>query len=116
MIKFLLKVLPTSLLEEEISKRFIGDINATELKDFQIETVLSDMSKVPNIEDFLKSTMKADKNRFFNASDDKSRDMVRGAYSRTLWLLKSIVKMNKNQSEIASTELTLKGDRTATIV
>jgi hypothetical protein len=54
--------------------------------------VLRDLAHVDGIIEFLRATMNRDVIRYFDAQSDADRNMIRGAYNRTDYLLKSIRK------------------------
>lgn len=54
------------------------------------DVLFIELRKVEHLPEFLRTLLKADRIRYFNAPDDKSRDIIKGEYIRTMYLLKSL--------------------------
>lgn len=52
--------------------------------------IFDELKAVEKLPEFLKTLLKADRIRYFSAPDDKSRDIIKGEYIRTMYLLKSL--------------------------
>ena len=48
------------------------------------------LSRVEDVRRFLQGTASKDVQRYFGATDDKQRDLVRGAFTRTVYMLSKL--------------------------
>lgn len=86
--QYFLKRATQSEIEAEFLLRYSDDIHADEISPEQESIIMADIGNVPNIDELIKSILKKDRVRFFN-SPVESQGMVKGAFMRTVWLLKS---------------------------
>ena len=86
--------------ESEVTEEFLGlkygeiigdtsdyGIETKEEKDFFI-----DFSRIESASEFLKATAAKDMQRYFAATDEKQRDMARGAFARTVYFRAQLSK------------------------
>ena len=86
-IDFNIKDIPTEDLEKEYLRRYSEDITATDVPPEIADKIFADLGSAEMFDTLLKSILKADRVRYFNAAPDQ-QGMVRGAFMRTLYLLK----------------------------
>src|SRR3990167_5189728 len=91
MLKFLLRLVNNELLEKEFLARFKEDFDIEALDSEANALVIKDLSKIEDIDGFLLTLLKADRLKYFN-SVPESQSLIKGAFLRTLWLLKEIRK------------------------
>ena len=87
----LLKLIPNKDIENEFLRRFEEDYNFDSMEDEGFSLVLKDLSKIENSDSVLLHLIKKDRIKFFN-SPKEGQDIVKGAFLRTLWLLKELRK------------------------
>jgi hypothetical protein len=91
----------SSLTEEYLAGHFareIGDPTDYEITRLDEKSFFEDLSKIDKARDFLKATMAKDMQRYFAAPDEKSRNVIQGAFARTVYLagkLKEVQAPNK---------------------
>lgn len=98
--KYILGLFSSSELEHEVLSRFHDDFHVDTLTKDEINVVVSDISNIQNIEDYLLTILKNDRIRYFNTPKE-SQDLIRGAFLRTMWQLKEI---RKSESSAKSSE------------
>ena len=54
--------------------------------------VLGDLGENEDFKSLLRFYTKRDKNRYFGAGDERTRNVIRGQYIRTLYILKGIIR------------------------
>ena len=64
----------------------LGDLTSVEITKEGIDQLYTELSGVDGLLDYLADTMRADINRYFSATTDKDRDIIRGAFSRTSYI------------------------------
>lgn len=84
-------------LEKEYLKRFKEDIHYEYIDEKQANEIYYDMSRVEDIDRLLESLIKSDRIRFFNSTSEQ-QEVVRGGFSRTIYLLKNIRKSRETGS------------------
>ena len=103
--KTIIKLFSDKDIEHEYIVRFNEDQLSDSLDEDAAKQVLQDLSKVDNMDDFLLSTLKNDRMRFFNAPVE-SHNVIKGAFLRTLWLLKEIRNKRKVEEKVANVKYT----------
>lgn len=101
----------SKITENYLGKRYgelIGDVNNYGIEKEMEGELFNDLSVVNGIKEYLDATMANDMQRYFAATDEKQRDIVRGAFARTAYL-KS--RLNKTSQEANEEETTLQGLR-----
>lgn len=78
-------------LETELLGRY-GELEQYEYDESLERKIFLDLKKVDGFTDYLKVVIAKDILRYFNAIDDVTRHLTRGAYSRTLYLKNRIIK------------------------
>ena len=71
-------------------KFYEADIKAEDFDDEEKEGIFLEIALNDKFPELLKAMLKGDKTRYFRANDDKSRNVIRGEYLRTLYLYKKI--------------------------
>lgn len=92
--KWLLNSLSDEQVELEYQHRFKEDMDTLDYDEELKNQVMSEMAGVHNIDDLLKAILKRDRVRYFNVPIE-SQQSVKGAFMRTLWLLKMIREQRK---------------------
>jgi len=88
----------------ELSKRMYG---TDTFIDKKVEKEMFEKaSGVDGLMDYLHTTLEADIHRYFSATTEKERDMIRGAYSRTAFFKSMLV--NKADKKTMAKKLTSK--------
>lgn len=87
-------VLETMLCEK------IGDVFDYKLDPKVEKGIFADVSKVDFIMEYLRATMAKDIQRYFAAPDEKQRDIIRGAFARTVYLKSRISKRGEVDTKI----------------
>lgn len=98
--KYILNKISDSELNAEFLRRYNLDILADDLSPEQVNSVFMDLSSVENIDLLLKSILKKDRVRYFNAQIE-TQPVIKGAYMRTIWLLKAIREKRDRKVEQA---------------
>lgn len=80
-----LKFFSTDEIENELIKRY-GDILDYEISIEQEKAIFKEIKKIQGVADYLKATSAKDIVRYFNAVNDVQRNLIRGAYVRTMYL------------------------------
>lgn len=94
MFKFLkeknsIKDIPTPELEIELLSRY-GDIFEYTIDKQEEKIIMKELKKINGLLNYLKATQAKDVTRYFSAQDEKQRDLIRGAFHRTLYLYRLI--------------------------
>lgn len=111
MIKKLLKkfgYIHKSEAEEEFLKQYIeslGDTREYSITHKEEEDFFNLLSRVDGIADFLKATSAKDIQRHFTA-DPRQRDVIHGAFARTVYLYSRLKKSNKQSAESRENKVT----------
>lgn len=103
--KILIKLVGDKVIENEYLSRFIEDVNIDSLGKEACDLVVQEMAKVENIDDFLLTSIKKDRVRYFNAPQD-AQGQIKGASLRTIWLLKEIRNSRELKERVAKTKYT----------
>lgn len=90
--------------------RLVGDPTDSDIGVKDEQNFFRDLAKVDNARDFLKATMARDMQRYFSAPDEKSRNVIQGAFARTVYLRG---KLKEVQDPKKSTKLDKASDRYA---
>lgn len=91
----ILSLVDNDTLEEAFVKRYKEDIESEEqYSESDQRKIFDDLSRVEGYSEFLRWVLKRDRIRYFNAPKD-GQDVVRGAFMRTLWQLKSLKRPKK---------------------
>jgi len=78
---------------------FDEDKDADKIDVEQTKLFFKDLSGVENIDDILKSMLKADRIRYFNAPPE-SQNQIKGAFNRTLYWLNEIRKARDKKEKV----------------
>ena len=89
---------------------FTEDIFAEDLDKAQIDFVFKKISEIEGIDEFIKSVLKQDRIRYFNAPVE-SQQYIKGAFSRFLWLLTSVRNIRKPSVDIKTAMSKMKSPR-----
>jgi len=65
---------------------FIGDINETKIEPEYESRLFTEMANVDYIQDYLRATIARDMQRYFAATNDEQRQLIKGAIARTAYL------------------------------
>lgn len=63
------------------------------------ETIYEDLSRVENIDDYLRSLMFQDMRRYFSASTPMEQQQIKGMYSRSVYMKGRIEKARQDDGE-----------------
>lgn len=88
-------------LESELISRYGNLADSILEKDLE-EKILDDLRKIDGLPKFLQGFMNMDIIRYFQAQDDNSRNIIRGAYQRTMYLknkIKAKKKLDKSDNK-----------------
>lgn len=84
-------------------KFYEADIKAEDFDNEEIEAVFLEIAMNDKFPELLKAMLKGDKTRHFRASDDKTRNIIKGEYLRTLFFYKKVkptnIKITKDKSK-----------------
>ncbi len=100
----------SELTEEFLALRLaqlVGDPTEYSISKEEDAKFFQDLSRVDNAAQMLRATAAKDMVRYFGATDDHQRGLIRGAFSRTTYW----ATMLKNVSKPAKKETKLKGLR-----
>lgn len=81
-------------LEAEFMRRYNEDLTAGDFTPEQMAMIFREMASVEHSRELLKSIIKADRVRFFNAPVE-GQAVVRGATARTIWMVKMMQNPKK---------------------
>lgn len=87
---------------DEILKALVGVMDATPENNITKELEASTFGSLQgndSITQYLRETMSSDIKRYFSVSSDKERDQIKGAFSRTSYLLGKIVTHNTKEKK-----------------
>lgn len=87
--------------------KLIGDPTSYDISAKEEIHIFSDLAKVDGIREYLKATMAKDMQRYFAAPDQKSRDVIQGAFARTSYLRGKLKEVNKPK-EVSKLEVSKK--------
>ena len=76
-------------IEKYLFDKYSEDLIAESYDEKSVKEICQDIGKIQGVEEMLKSILKKDRVRYFNA-DPSSQGSIKGAFYRTLWLLKMI--------------------------
>ena len=76
-------------------KQYSKDVKSEDFIKEERDMIFADLEGNEDFKNLLRSIISGDKNRYFRVSDDKSRNIIRGEYLRTLWFLKEITKTSE---------------------
>jgi len=79
----------TQELEQELLSRY-GNLLETVIDKELEDKIFKELKGIDGLPAYLQATMNKDIVRYFTTQEDNSRDMVRGAFSRTLYLKNKI--------------------------
>ncbi len=83
-------------LIEKIYWRFIERDRVYEgMEDVEVEQVFKSLSLEDDLKRVLRALLKGDKARYFIANNDEQRAIIRGEYSRSLFLIKKLSQKEK---------------------
>lgn len=77
----------TEELEDMLLSRY--DLELKESKELE-EQIFEELRKVQGFTKYLQSTMNQDIVRYFNAQDEGQRNLIRGAFLRSLYMKKKV--------------------------
>ena len=97
----LIRLFSDEQVDTEFLRRFKEDFNFESLSEEESNLVFQDLSKIDNVDDFLLSTLKNDRLRYFGAPKE-SQDMIKGAFMRIVWLLKEIRNKRNLKEKVAN--------------
>lgn len=95
---YILKHISDDELNREFLYRYSADILADDVTPETASIVLMDLASTQNIDLYLKSILKKDRVRYFNAQP-LEQPVIKGAYMRTIWLLKAIRDKRDKKAE-----------------
>lgn len=78
--------------------KLVGDPTDSDITKADEDSFFKDLARVDKARDFFKATMARDMQRYFSAPDQKSRDVIQGAFARTVYFrgkLKEAQEPNK---------------------
>lgn len=96
--KFLLKFYSENELAFALASK-MGDLDDEEMTDKAVKLIFKDLAKVDGLPEYFRDTARKDVLRFFAATNDKERDVVKGAYARTAFLRSQVLKSRNIDSE-----------------
>lgn len=85
-------------------KIYEADIKAEDFDNEEIEGTFLEISMNDKFPELLKAILKGDKTRYFKATDDRSRDIIRGEYLRALYFYRKIKPIGKKKKSERSVE------------
>lgn len=92
---YILKKSSDQALEAEFLRRQNEDLLADDVPQEVADLILKDLSEIDKIDLLLKSMLKKDRAHYFNATPE-TQQLVKGAFMRTIWLLKQIRSQRKD--------------------
>lgn len=90
--------------------RLVGDPTDSEISRKDEQAFFTDLARIDNARDFLRATMARDMQRYFSAPDEKSRNIIQGAFARTVYLRG---KLKEVQEPVKATKLEKASNRYA---
>jgi len=81
-------------LESELLGRY-GDILGTIIDKKLEDKIFQELKNIDGLPNYLQAMLNKDIIRYFSAQEDNSRDLIRGAFVRTLYLKKRIKSKDK---------------------
>ena len=88
------------ITESELSLAYaqeIGNVSEYKITAADSKRMFEDLAAVEGFLDYLRATSAQDIQRYFAAEDDKQRDIIRGAISRTLYFKGMISKREESK-------------------
>lgn len=82
---------------------FIGDISETKIEPEYEDRMFKEMENVDYLRDYLKATIARDMQRYFAATNDEQRQLIKGAISRTAFLRARLA--DKKDHEVVQTKV-----------
>lgn len=76
---------------------FIGDVNELKMDTKYEERLFKDLSNVDYLHDYLRDCIARDMQRYFAATNDEQRQLIKGAIARTSYLRSRIIKQPDNE-------------------
>lgn len=93
------KFLPTrEYTEAEFYLKFaeiLGDVESKDIVPEAVTQIFNDVSMVDGFSEYLKDTLKNDLHRSFAAQNDRERDIIRGGFSRTAYILGKLLDRDR---------------------
>ena|SRR3990167_6737484 len=84
-----------NLLEKYLFESFKEDVYSDGITPEELIQFFKDISRVEKVDEVFKSIIKRDRVAYFNASTNEEREKIRGAFYRTLWLLRELRSQRK---------------------
>jgi hypothetical protein len=97
--KFLIKEVEKEYTDIELSEKLaakLGNSDLMELPEAAHARIYKEMANIDGIQDLFRDTMVADLRRYFAATNDHDRDLVRGGFSRTAYLRAQVKRQLEN--------------------
>lgn len=69
-----------------------GGIETIEAESVGSDPLFKDLGRVDGFQEYLKDTLINDMKRYFVSQTDKDRDMIKGAFNRTIYIRSKILK------------------------
>lgn len=97
----------------DLAIQTVGPLFADERISREEEFVIFEqMNKIEGLDDYLRNTMSKDVKRYFQASSEKEREQVRGAYARALYF-RGLLHKKTLEAPVAKQPHILANDRYA---
>ncbi len=80
-------------------KIYEANVKAEDFDNEETDGIFLEISMNDKFPGLLKSMLKGDKTRYFRATNDEARNLIKGEYLRTLFLYKKINPVNKKKLE-----------------
>lgn len=104
-LSYIVKKIPFQILEDEYMKRVTESLPKEKYEGRDISEILEDVYAVSGVADALKAVLHDDIMRFFRFPSS-NQERVRGAFQRTVWLLKKIQAGEKKVKTDKAVEFT----------